>query len=450
MVFSSFDFLIKFLPAFLACYYICFKFAPKLRNACIFVFSIVFYAYGAFESGTPWYLALIMASVVFNYLIGRNINKIKLIIGIIVDMGILFVFKYSDFMLGTNLGLMLPIGISFYTFQIVSYLIDSYKDPSLRENSLIVLGAYIMMFPQLIAGPIVRYSEVRDALKERHETLEQFIDGLKVFILGLGSKVVIANQVGVVWQDVHQFGYDGITTQLAWLGIIAYSLQIYFDFYGYSLMAIGLGRMIGFEFPKNFDAPYTSLSMTEFWRRWHMTLGTWFREYVYIPLGGNRKGPARTYINMFIVWMLTGIWHGAAVNFVLWGFLLFAVMAVEKAGLLKFLERYKVFGRIYMLLLIPLQWTVFAVEGLENIRDFLLCLLGRTSEYAWPEDWLQYMNSTVWIMLLALILSTNLPQKLYSRYKNNAKMYLVLVIILGASVYCLYKGMNDPFLYFRF
>lgn len=455
MVFSSFDFLIKFLPAFLIVYYASVKFLPKARNFVVFLFSMIFYAYGAFKDNHPLYLLLIFASVCVNYFLGRMLNgqklrKLWLCIGLVFDFSCLFFFKYTDFVFGTSLDLALPIGISFYTFQIASYLIDVYRNPDLSEKNFVNLGAYIMMFPQLIAGPIVRFNEVRKALTQRKESLALFVDGIKIFVLGLGSKVLIANQVGVVWQDIQMMGYDAITCKLAWLGIIAYSLQIYFDFYGYSLMAIGLGKMIGFEFPTNFNAPYTAVSMTDFWRKWHMTLGSWFKEYVYIPLGGNRKGIARTYLNLFIVWMLTGIWHGADWNFVLWGLLLFILIAVEKAGLGDFMEKHRVIGHIYMIILIPLQWAVFAINGFDNIKMFFYCLLGHDGPWAWDADFMQYSPVILGIMLLGIILSSKLPQKLYHKFKNSAIMYIVLAIVLAGSVYCLYMGMNDPFLYFRF
>ena len=462
MVFSSINFLAIFLPLFLAVYYIVKRFAPVYRNTILFLFSIGFYAYGAIESKTPLYLLVIFLSVIFNYIIGKAIGKVPesgknngrrkalLAFGLFIDFGILFVYKYFDFVFGTSLGLILPLGISFYTFQIGSYLIDVYRGDVPPEKSYINLGAYIMMFPQLIAGPIVRFSDVQKDLRKRKETVRMFIRGVKTFIIGLTFKVVLANQIGNLWREANTIGYASLSVPLAWMAMAAYTFQLYFDFYGYSLMAIGLGRMIGFEFPENFNDPYISVSMTEFWRRWHMTLGTWFREYVYIPLGGNRMGELRTYFNLFVVWMLTGFWHGADWNFVLWGFVLFVIIAIEKAGLLNKLEKNRFFGHIYMILLIPLQWMIFAITDLSKLKVFYLRLIGIGGQNVNHSDWLLQLKSFWWLLLVALILSTGIPKKLYRKYENSWVVYPILAGMLYLVIYLLRMGLNDPFLYFRF
>ena len=457
MVFSSFQFLGIFLPLFLAAYYLTCRFARVYRNTVVFLFSIGFYAYGAIASGTPLYLLLILVSVVFNSVVGLvmprlqgGLKKLVFIVGIVMDFAVLFLFKYSDFILGTGWGLILPIGISFYTFQIASYLIDVYRDPSLSEKSFVNLGAYIMMFPQLIAGPIVRFSEVQKDLRKRKESKEQVLDGIKTFVIGLGFKVIIANQLGSVWTQANTIGFESVSVPMAWLAMIAYSFQLYFDFYGYSLMAIGLGRIMGFEFPQNFNSPYVSTSMTEFWRRWHMTLGSWFREYVYIPLGGSRKGQARTTLNLFVVWMLTGLWHGADWNFIIWGGVLFVIIAIEKLGVKDFMDSHRFVGHVYMILLIPLQWMVFAVSNLKDLAALYGRLVGIGGVAVNSADWTGELSHAWWLLLLALVLSTELPAKLYSRFKNNPVVYVLLAGVLCVVIYCLAMGLDDPFMYFRF
>ncbi len=451
MVFSSFDFLIKFLPAFLLVYYLC---PAGYRNIVMFAFSIAFYAYGALK--TPLYILLILVSVFFNYIAGIQLRengkrrKLWLIIALLFNFGWLILFKYSYFLHILPFQLVLPIGISFYTFQAVSYLADVYMKRVKPEKSLLRLGTYIIMFPQLIAGPIVRFSDVQAQLRSREYTLNRFLDGIRVFIAGLGFKVVLANQLGSLWQDANTIGFDSLSVPYAWLAMIAFSLQLYLDFWGYSLMAIGLGRMAGFELPTNFESPYMSVSVSEFWRRWHITLGSWFREYVYISLGGNRKGKARTYLNLFIVWLLTGFWHGANWNFLLWGLLLYVFIAIERAGLSDFTSSHRAFGHVYTILAVCITWMFFAVEDLGQVMVLLGRLIGIGGENVLGTDWIRALKDFWWILLLALFASTGLPKKFYLKYKNRWFIYLPLAAMLGASVYCLYRGMNDPFLYFRF
>ena len=471
MVFSSIAFIMYFMPVFFLVYYIL---PASYKNAWLFLASLGFYYYGV--RGNPGYLLLMIMSVVVNFVAGKLIEAQKtkrarkawLVVGIVYDLGWLILFKYLGFLI-ENLNalfgamhvkvqletwnLILPIGISFYTFQIISYLVDVYRRETKAEKSLISLGTYLCMFPQLIAGPIVNYHLIQEQLHKRKHSMVKVESGLKVFALGLAYKVLLANRVGHLWTEVTAIGYESISTPLAWMSIVAYSLQLYFDFYGYSLMAIGLGRMMGFDFPQNFNNPYMAVSMTDFWRRWHMTLGGWFREYVYIPLGGNRGGFAKTVRNMFVVWLLTGLWHGASWNFVLWGLLLFVLLFVEKAGLGKVLERHKALGHIYMILWIPLSWLVFVITDLSQLGIYLQKLFpffGSTGTVLFQGDYLKYGKTYGIYLVLGILFATGVQEKLLKKNKNRLWVMLLLLALFWASVYCMYLGMDDPFLYFRF
>ncbi len=471
MVFSSIAFIMYFMPVFFLVYYIL---PASYKNAWLFLASLGFYYYGV--RGNPGYLLLMIMSVVVNFVAGklieaqktRRARKAWLVVGIVYDLGWLILFKYLGFLI-ENLNalfgamhvkvqletwnLILPIGISFYTFQIISYLVDVYRRETKAEKSLVSLGTYLCMFPQLIAGPIVNYHLIQEQLHKRKHSMEKVESGLKVFALGLAYKVLLANRVGHLWTEVTAIGYESISTPLAWMSIVAYSLQLYFDFYGYSLMAIGLGRMMGFDFPQNFNNPYMAVSMTDFWRRWHMTLGGWFREYVYIPLGGNRGGFAKTVRNMFVVWLLTGLWHGASWNFVLWGLLLFVLLFVEKAGLGKVLERHKALGHIYMILWIPLSWLVFVITDLSQLGIYLQKLFpffGSTGTVLFQGDYLKYGKTYGIYLVLGILFATGVQEKLLKKNKNRLWVILLLLALFWASVYCMYLGMDDPFLYFRF
>lgn len=471
MVFSSIAFIMYFMPVFFLVYYIL---PASYKNAWLFLASLGFYYYGV--RGNPGYLLLMIMSVVVNFVAGKLIaaqktkraRKAWLVVGIVYDLGWLILFKYLGFLI-ENLNalfgamhvkvqletwnLILPIGISFYTFQIISYLVDVYRRETKAEKSLISLGTYLCMFPQLIAGPIVNYHLIQEQLHKRKHSMEKVESGLKVFALGLAYKVLLANRVGHLWTEVTAIGYESISTPLAWMSIVAYSLQLYFDFYGYSLMAIGLGRMMGFDFPQNFNNPYMAVSMTDFWRRWHMTLGGWFREYVYIPLGGNRGGFAKTVRNMFVVWLLTGLWHGTSWNFVLWGLLLFVLLFVEKAGLGKVLERHKALGHIYMILWIPLSWLVFVITDLSQLGIYLQKLFpffGNAGTVLFQGDYLKYGKTYGIYLVLGILFATGVQEKLLKKNKNRLWVILLLLALFWASVYCMYLGMDDPFLYFRF
>ena len=468
MVFSSFSFLFYFLPAFLLVYFL----TPASRkNTVIFAASLLFYYYGVTEH--PYYMILILLSVAINSAAARSMERCAgkrqrrmwLTAAMVWNLGSLFVFKYLDFLSGNlnllsdkeGLGfhvpmtrLILPLGISFYTFQISSYLFDVYRKKIPAESSFLTLGTYLCMFPQLIAGPIVTYSEIREKLRSRVHSFRHVEDGLREFTIGLACKVLLANRVGNLWTQVNTIGFESISCPLAWMGIAAYSFQIYFDFYGYSLMAKGLGRIMGFAFPDNFRHPYLARSMTEFWRRWHMTLGGWFREYVYIPLGGNRHHPYR---NLFLVWMLTGLWHGASWNFVLWGFVLFVLILLEKCGLGKLFDRLPVLGHLYMLFAIPLTWLVFAVPDPGQTAVYLgrlAPLAGQADGIVFQGDFLKYGKDYFLPLAASLLCCTGLPGRWYEAKKYTLPATLALVVLFWACVYCMYLGLDDPFLYYQF
>ena len=313
---------------------------------------------------------------------------------------------------------------------------------------------YISMFPQLIAGPIVTYSSIKKEISRRSHSMRAVEEGLKTFTIGLGLKVLLANRLGGLWNEAGTVGYESISTPFAWLAITAFSLQIYFDFYGYSLMAKGLGRIMGFTIPENFHDPYLSLSMTEFWRRWHMTLGSWFRDYVYIPLGGSRKGKLMTFRNMLAVWALTGFWHGASWNFILWGLLMFALISVEKLGLIRILERVPALGHLYMAFAISVSWVLFAVTDLSQMAVYftrLFPFLPQPEGMAYfAGDYLKYGRLYGLSLAAGLVFATGLPMKLYRRFKNSPAAAVVLLAVFWGCVYCMKMGMDDPFLYFRF
>ncbi len=456
MIFSSLLFIFWFLPIFFILYYVC---PARFRNIVLFAGSIVFYGWGE-----PKFLILLILSICVNYAAGRLIGhfqrpvprKVFLIFALVFDFGMLLFFKYINFFIGnlnhltglslSEVAVTLPLGISFYTFQIASYVIDVYWEKVKSERSILTLGTYLCMFPQLIAGPIVVYSDVADALHERRVNPADIGDGISIFILGLGSKVLIANHVGALWTETGKIGYGNLSMPLAWLSMLSFTLQIYFDFNGYSLMAIGLGKMLGFRFPKNFNHPYMARSITDFWRRWHMTLSGWFREYVYIPLGGNRKGTARTYVNLFIVWSLTGFWHGASWNFVCWGLFFFVVLSIEKLFLTAFLERHPVISHVYAKLLIAMSWMIFAITDFSQIGVFFT----RLFSFSAGADALYYLRNYGVILCIGCVLSTPVLSGLYEKYKTRVPGIIVSMLILFASVAYLADAGYNPFLYFRF
>lgn len=463
MVFSDLKFIYIFLPVFFTIYYLLPK---RFKNAFLFAASVAFYTLGTLDR--PLYAVLFVLAIIITYISALLMQKfpkhkrIILVLSLVYNFGLLFVFKYEGFVVSEFNGLtgldlpilklVLPVGISFYTFQAMSYCIDVYRGTVEAEISFTDYGAYISMFPQLVAGPIVTYPEIKRELHRRNQNFDNFSEGLKVFVVGLGYKVIIANNLAGVWNDITAIGFDSISTPLAWLAAVGYSLQLYFDFYGYSLMAKGMGRMIGFTIPENFNDPYISVSMTEFWRRWHITLSSWFREYVYFPLGGSRKGKFRTVINLFIVWALTGLWHGASRNFILWGLVIFVIIVLEKAGLKKLLDKCRFLGHIYMILLIPLFWSVFAITDMQQIGAFFSRLFPFCSkaEFTVPFEPLKFLRQYGIFFLAGILLSTPLGKKIFNKIKDNIFGAVLLGGMFALSIYFLCIGLNDPFLYFRF
>ncbi|WP_330611869.1 MBOAT family O-acyltransferase [Anaeromicropila herbilytica] len=426
-------------------------------------------------------MLLILLSIIVNYSIAVQIGKSKdikqkktmwLILGLVYDLGMLFFFKYINFMIDNinamshgisnlqgvtkiheiaPLSIALPLGISFYTFQVVSYVIDVYQGRIQAERSIFKFALYVSMFPQLISGPIVTYSDIDVQLIDRKYSFKKFEKGLKIFIIGLGLKVLIADRIAFLWNDIQTIGFESISTPLAWLGAIGYSLQLYFDFHGYTLMAIGVGKMIGFNLPNNFNHPYMSKSVTEFWRRWHITLGTWFKNYVYIPMGGNRRGTARLAFNLFIVWMLTGLWHGASWNYVLWGLLLFALIYIEKMFLKKKLDQSRFLARIYMLVIIPVSWMLFAINNLSDVGTYfgrMFAVVPGINVNAY--DFIKYVEMYKWLFLLGIFFSMPYAWRWFVKHESSIPSIVFLVVVFWFSIYQLANGSNNPFMYFKF
>ena len=458
MVFSSILFLFRFMPVAFILYYLT---PRKYKNLVLFVESIIFYSWGEVK-----YFPIMVASVLVDYIASNGIHRHRqnkaacrgfLLMSVFVNLGMLFFFKYTDFFIqninavaGTSIPLLhltLPLGISFYTFQTMSYTIDVYRGDVEAEQNIIDFAAFVVLFPQLIAGPIVRYTDINRELKERTTDLRQIQRGVETFILGLGRKVLLANNIGALWSEVEAMNYGAISTPLAWMGILAFSLQIYFDFSGYSLMAIGLGRMLGFEFPQNFNHPYISRSVTEFWRRWHMTLGSWFREYLYIPLGGNRCSKARNFFNILVVWACTGFWHGASWNFVLWGLFFFVFLVLEKGFLLPHLNRHPLLSRVYLLPLLLVSWTLFAITDFSLLGQYFQAMF----VYQPGGDWIYYLRNYVVVLVLGILLSTPLLEWLGEKFSGHRWVrYSFLTVVLVVSIAYLVDATYNPFLYFRF
>ena len=462
MVFSSLPFLLLFLLVVLLVSHI----LPfKFRNFFLLLANLVFYAYGE-----PVYVLIMIGSILVNYFGGvliekqptRTRKRVVLIIGIVIDLAALGVFKYAGLFVGTlkqipafsglpDVSIALPIGISFYTFQAVSYLIDVYWDDCEASHSLVNFACYISLFPQLIAGPIVRYKDVNDQLISRHETPTLFNSGVRLFMVGMAKKVLLANQFGMLWDTMSA---DPVAAGMlgAWAGACAYTLQIYFDFAGYSDMARGLGRMLGFEFCINFDYPYISKSVTEFWRRWHISLSTWFRDYVYIPLGGNRCGKIRQCVNILIVWALTGLWHGANWTFLLWGLYYAVFLILEKVFLLKKLEKVPVLAHIYALLVAVVGWMLFQLNSVGEVVHYWGAMFGASGAAATAADAF-YARSYAVILFIAAIAATPVPKKLFQRIPQRVRNVLTPVLValcLVISTAYLVDATYNPFLYFRF
>ena len=458
MVFSSILFIFRFLPIAMILYFLT---PNKYKNLTLLLISLTFYSWGE-----PKYFLIMVASIFVDYFVSRGIEKSRnnkkvsialLSISIVFNLGMLFFFKYFNFFLenvNNILGLSLkyvkitlPLGISFYTFQTMSYTIDVFLGKVKAEKNIINFGAFVCLFPQLIAGPIVKYTDINVELKHRKIDMKQIQDGIELFILGLGSKVLIANNIGAFWSEIEGKGFAGVGTVIAWISVLAFAFQIYFDFSGYSLMAIGLGKILGFNFPRNFNYPYISKSITEFWRRWHITLGSWFKEYVYIPLGGNRVGRLRLYINLFIVWFLTGFWHGASYNFILWGLYFFILISIEKAVLLKFLEKHKIISHIYSIFFILLGWAIFAVVDLGQLK----ILLKEMFSISKNNQWMYYVRNYGITFIIATVLSTPIVKNIYNKViKSDILNTFILMIIFLLCIAYLVDATYNPFLYFRF
>ena len=466
MLFSSIPFLYYFLPCVLILYFV----VPKcLKNTVLLLSSLVFYAWGE-----PKYVLLMVVSITLGYVFGllievwrgTKLSKLFLILSIVTSIGLLGYFKYADFFIanfnavtGLSVPLLkiaLPIGISFYTFQILSYTVDVYRGEVKAQRNYISLAAYVALFPQLIAGPIVRYSDIAAQLESRTHSFSNVALGTRRFILGLAKKVLIANALGELC-DIFKESNDK-SVLFFWLYAIAFTLHIYFDFSGYSDMAIGLGKIFGFDFLENFDYPYISGSITEFWRRWHMSLGSWFRDYVYIPLGGNRVSKARWFLNIFIVWMLTDFWHGAAWNFIVWGLFFAVLLIIEKLWLLKPLKKSKVLSHIYVMFFVIISFVIFNAADMKEAVAYIGGMFGAGGIPFISEEWLYYLRSYGVVLIVAIIGATPLVKKLILSIKkkstgekimNIAEPVMLVALMLVITAY-LVDGSFNPFLYFRF
>lgn len=454
MVFSSILFIFYFLPLTLLLYY---AGPSRLRNLVLLVMSLAFYSWGE-----PVYISIMLFSTVFDYGNGIAIEKCLssgrkraaravLLLSVAGNLGILGFFKYSNFFIetvnavgGTDfplLELSLPIGISFYTFQTMSYTIDVYLGQARAQKNLVQFGAYVAMFPQLVAGPIVKYKDISGQLADRNVTAERFSYGISRFITGLSKKVLLANNIGMVWEQISGGNLAGLSAAEAWIGAAAFSFQIYFDFSGYSDMAIGLGELFGFHFQENFNHPYRSKSMTEFWRRWHISLGTWFREYVYIPLGGSRKGMKRQLLNLLIVWCLTGLWHGASWNFLVWGLYFGVFLTAEKLFLLRRLEALPGWvSHAYCLIFVAVSWVIFAFDSMADVCTYVKSMFGLGSG-GWIGEAALYYGETWGVFFVVCALCSLGIFKMKRAF---------LPVLFAASICFLAGGTYNPFLYFRF
>ena len=467
MLFSSMTFIGVFLPIVVFLYVISKK---ELHNFILLFASIIFYAWGE-----PKYLAIMLLTIIANYFGAIAIDKFPkhkkfaLISTILVNLSFLIYFKYFNFLIENcnnlfhsnikALDIVMPIGISFYTFQAISYVIDVYRKDCKVQNDIYKLALYICLFPQLIAGPIVKYHDVAQQIESREVTFDKVCYGTKRFIIGLSKKMLLANTMGAIADKIFVQNPDTFSQPIAWLGSIAYSLQLYFDFSGYSDMAIGLGMIFGFRFLENFNYPYISKSVTEFWRRWHISLSTWFRDYVYIPLGGNRKGIKRQILNLFIVWSLTGIWHGAATNFLLWGLYYFAFLVLEKFVLKKLLDKLPSWvGHVYALFVVLIGWVLFRAEGMRECAHILKAMFIpyiTNTTYAQLGIYLQsYAFYLISGILLAMPVFPKIKEWINTKFKENISVKVIYyVFVLGIfvlSIIFLSQATYNPFIYFRF
>lgn len=465
MSFTTIEFMFRFLPIFLIVYYVV---PTRYKNMILLIGSFVFYAWGQ-----HFYLLLLMLSIVVNYTFGRLIGerqsqkKPLLVLGLIYNFGLLVFFKYTNFFIENinalltathvqipTISVVMPLGISFYTFQVVSYLVDVYRGEQRPVKNIINLGVYIAMFPQVTSGPIGLYSELEPTLLRRHCSVLNLESGLKTFIIGMGAKMLLANPMGTLWAGMSRYGYETLSCPYAWLGAFGYSFQLYFDFAGYSLMAMGLGQMLGLYVPRNFDHPYISGSMAEFWRRWHMTLGRWFKKYLYFPLGGSRCSFAKTIRNTFVVWAFTGLWHGASWNFVLWGLIFFVLLTIERLGLGKLLAKTKVLKHIYVIFLIPLTWVVFALPNMQDIGTYFSRLFpffaDNTASFVNTKDVIRALHDYWYLLIACVVFCLPFPSRWYEKHKNSKLVILGLVLIYLMSVYKMQTQTSNPFLYYQF
>lgn len=456
MIFSSITFIFYFLPLFLFFYYAT---PHKFKNLTLLLFSLLFYSWGE-----PKYIFLMLFSSVVDYIhaliIERNRgtlkSKLALISSILINLGLLGYFKYTNFFIGmfnsvTNsnvalLEIVLPIGISFYTFQTMSYTIDVYRGETRAQRNLLSLATYVSLFPQLVAGPIVRYTTVTGELESRVHSVDKFYEGLMRFFIGLSKKVLIANNVGLIWESVKGGNYNELSLLTLWLGISAFALQIYYDFSGYSDMAIGLGKMLGFTFLENFNYPYISKSVTEFWRRWHMSLGTWFKDYIYIPLGGNKTSKLRWIFNIFVVWAMTGLWHGAGVNFILWGLYFGIILVIEKVSLKNIADSIPTFfKRIYVFIIINISWVIFELESLNDILVYIKSMF--INKFLTDDLFYYLFYNNLFLIVLAIIGATPVFKRFF---KNDVFKTVVSLAGFILSISYLIDASFNPFLYFRF
>lgn len=460
MVFSSLIFLFLFLPVVLVFYYLL---GDRFRNYILLVASLFFYAWGE-----PKYIYLMIFSILINYLFGlkvyfnsRSNKKLWLFLSVIFNVSLLIIFKYADFLFGIK-GIRLPLGISFFTFQTMSYVIDVYRKEANVQKNIFDLALYVSLFPQLVAGPIVRYQTVDEQIGAREHSLNKFADGVNRFVLGLSKKVILANQLALVADVVFAKNIADLSIIESWLGIICYTLQIYFDFGGYSDMAIGLGKMFGFDFLENFNYPYISKSVSEFWRRWHISLGSWFRDYVYIPLGGNRVSKPRLYMNLFTVWCLTGLWHGANWTFVIWGLYYGIFIILEKVFLERLLEKLpKILRHAYLLFVVLIGWVFFRADNISQGIGFIKVMMGLGTSLTTNNSVSIYINDYWYIIVAAAIFSTPIVKRLRDFVsKTNEKLLessivyklhsLILIICMLTVIVLLNSSSYNPFLYFRF
>jgi alginate O-acetyltransferase complex protein AlgI len=379
-----------------------------------------------------------------NFRNNRHKKRILLAGILCVDLGILLFFKYC--------GHPMPLGISFYTFTVISYILDVYTEKVEAETSFLCAGIYMMLFPKMISGPIVTYPELVVEIRERSMKLSDIEEGLVVFTIGIGFKVILANHFGILWNDIGTVGFDSISTPLAWIGAIGYSSELYFDFQGYSLMAIGIGRMLGFHLPKNFNHPYRSKSIGEYYRRWHISLGQWFKNYLYIPLGGNRKGTFRTVMNLLVVWIITGVWHGITLNFFLWGLVLWILIVFEKLFFKNIISKGELLPHLYILFVMPLTWMIFAINNIGEIGIYFSRLFPffGTASYVNETDYIRYLHNYTVFFIVAFFISLPVADKLYKKYKGNMLFKAMLFLVFWVCVYEMANGLNNPFLYFRF